>query len=61
MVTKAQLKASEKYDANKVDHIHIRVPSGTRKMIQECADQNGETMNGMIKRLIEEEIHRVMR
>lgn len=55
-VTKAQIKATKKYQQKSYDAIHFRVPKGKREEIQNFAAENGETVNGMLLRLVEKEM-----
>lgn len=59
MATDAQRKATAKYDAEKIDSVRFRVPKGKKALIQETAKANGETINGMLNRLVDKEIERV--
>lgn len=56
MTTEAQKKANRKYEIEKTENIRIRVPIGKKKMIQKCAKLNNESINGMVNRLIDEEL-----
>ena len=40
----------------KQKNIRIRVPIGKKEMIQKCAKLNNESINGMVNRLIDEEL-----
>lgn len=53
--SKSKLKANKRYDENTTEALRIRVPKGMKKVIQEIAQANGESVNGMINRLINEE------
>ena len=44
----------DKYNAKAYDDIRLRVPKGKKEQIQAFAESNGETVNGMINRLITE-------
>lgn len=56
MTTKAQKKANRKYELEKTENIRIRVPIGKKELIQQCAKVNHESINGMVNRLIDEEL-----
>ncbi len=56
MTTEAQKKANRKYEIEKTENIRIRVPIGKKEMIQKCAKLNNESINGMVNRLIDEEL-----
>ena len=57
-VSEAQRKASEKWDKDKVDSLHLRVKKGMREVIQTHAEQHGESVNGFINRAIVETMER---
>lgn len=44
----------DRYNAKVYDDIRLRVPKGHKEQIQAYAEQNGETLNGFINRLINE-------
>ena len=56
MATESQRRAVRKYDREKIDMITLRVPKGEKVKIAAFAKVKGETMNGMIVRLIREEM-----
>ena len=56
MQTEAQKRANRKYNQEKCDSIRIRVQKGDKAKIAAFARANGESMNGMIVRLIREEM-----
>jgi predicted HicB family RNase H-like nuclease len=58
MTTEAQKKASRKWENEKAESIRLRVPKGKNKTIQELAEKNGESINGLINRLIDNEINK---
>lgn len=60
MPTEAQKKAINKYECEKIEQVRLRVPKGKRAIIKKCADLNGESVNGMINRLIDDEIKKVL-
>ena len=53
--SEAQKKAVKKYNEKSYDEIKVRVKKGT-KVIQKHAELKNETVNGMINRLLENEI-----
>lgn len=55
-MAKAQTRASNKYQAKAYDRIAVQVKKGEREKIKEYAEKNGETVNGMIIRLIYDEM-----
>ena len=62
--SEAQKKAVKKYNeksvldvVNKIyDEIKVRVKKGNKEIIQKYAQDNKETVNGLINRLLENEI-----
>ena len=53
-VSKAQQKAVAKYMKNNYDEIKVRVEKGKRDIIKAAAEQAGESVNGYIKRAIDQ-------
>mgnify|MGYP000511978586 CR=1 FL=1 len=57
---KARKKANDikkvEDEIEKTENIRIRVPIGKKEMIQKCAKLNNESINGMVNRLIDEEL-----
>ena len=51
---KTSTTAKDKYNAKAYDDIRLRVPKGQKEAIQAFAEQNGESLNGFINRLIAE-------
>jgi hypothetical protein len=52
-----QLKASAKYDKEKVDNIRLRVPAGWKEKMQQYAKETGySSMNAFLVDLIRREI-----
>ncbi len=47
-VSKAQIKATTKYEAAKYDKVLVRMPKGQRAEVQAAADAVGESLNGYI-------------
>ena len=60
-VSEAQKRASKNYEENSVESVRFRVPKGRRKLIQECADKNNESVNGMLNRLVDKEINKLLK
>lgn len=52
------IRASEKYDKEKVDNIRVRVPKGWKEQMQEYVKttKKYDSVNGMISALIKQEI-----
>lgn len=55
--TEAQLRASKKYH-EKLDNIQVRVPGGEKEVISNHAANMGESLNGFVRRAINETIER---
>jgi predicted HicB family RNase H-like nuclease len=55
--TEAQLRANKKYLA-KFDNIQIRVPQGEKEVISDHAKSQGESLNGFVRRAIQEAMER---
>lgn len=56
--TKAQQRAVNKYRKNNYDLFQIRMPKGKKEIIKAHADGRGESVNGFIKRAIDETMER---
>jgi predicted HicB family RNase H-like nuclease len=54
--SKAQQKATQKYESGHYDKILIRLPKGKRDEIKEHAEPRGESLNGFVNRAINETI-----
>lgn len=57
-VSKAQQKAVAKYMKNNYDEIKVRVEKGKREIIKAAATAAGESVNGYIKKAINERMDR---
>lgn len=56
-ITPAQVKAVTKYEKEHYDRILIRMPmDGTRDKLKAAAEQNGESLNGYILRILQESL-----
>lgn len=53
---KASTKAQNKYINKKYDRINLVVEKGNKEIIKAHAEANGESVNGYINRLIEEDM-----
>ena len=51
-ISEARHRANEKWNAKAYDEIKVRVPKGDKEKIQAYAQSRGETVNGLINRLI---------
>lgn len=56
--TEARKRANEKYNAKAYDRINIAIPKGEKETIKDHAEQQGESVNGFIKRAIDETMKR---
>ncbi len=56
--TKAQQRAVNKYMKSNYDVNQIRMPKGQKEIIKAHAEKQGESVNGFIKRAIDEAIER---
>ena len=54
--SKAQQKAVNKYMKQNYDRVNLTLPKGKKAIIQDYAAAHGESVNGMINRLIDEEL-----
>ena len=52
-VRKSQQKCVNKYIANHYDRINLTLPQGKKELIQQRAQQNGESVNAFINRAID--------
>ena len=55
-VSKAQIKATTKYETANYDKVLLSLPKGKRAEIKAHADEHGESVNGFITRAIENQI-----
>lgn len=56
--TSAQNKATQKYQRENLEQIAIRVKKGSRAKYKALADRRGESLAGLICRLLDEEAAR---
>ena len=57
-VSKAQIKATTKYEAAKYDKILVRIPKGERAEVQAAADAAGESLNAYIVGAVKQRMER---
>ena len=57
-VSDSQRRATEKWNKDKVDSLHLRVKKGLREILQAHAEAQGESVNGFINRAIAETMER---
>lgn len=55
-VSKAQQKAVHKYVKANYDRIDVTLPKGQKEVIKEAAAAAGETVNGYIKKAIDDRL-----
>lgn len=56
--TVAQARAAKKYLSETVEDIRIRVPKGQKADIKAHAEKQGESLNGFVRRAIDETMER---
>lgn len=56
--SKAQQRAVAKYMKNNYDELKVRVPKGDKDKIKAHAENKGESVNGFVKRAIDETMER---
>lgn len=52
--SEAKKRADLKWQQEKVEDIRLRVPKGKKAAIQAFAAENGESVNGLLNRLVDE-------
>lgn len=57
-ISKAQQKAVNKYVKNNYDRINVTFPKGQKEIITQAATAAGESVNGYIKKAVEERMKR---
>ena len=57
-VSKAQQKAVNKYVKNNYDRINVTFPKGHKEIIMQAAEAAGESVNGYIKKAVDERMER---
>lgn len=55
-VSKAQIKATNKYNSANYDNLRIVIPKGRKAAVEAFAKSRGESINGLINRLIKAEM-----
>ena len=56
--SEAQKRADKKYRAKAYDQLSIRIPKGKREEYKRLAEKRGESLAGMIIRLLESEMQK---
>lgn len=54
--SKAQIKATNKYNAAAYDRLNIVIPKGRRAIVKAFADEHGESINSLVNSLLRREI-----
>lgn len=54
----AKIRANNKYTAAHYDRINMALPKGSRKLIDYCAKQRGETVNRYVCRAVLEQVRK---
>ena len=57
-VSKAQQKAVNKYVKNNYDRINVTFPKGQKEVIMQAAEAAGESVNGYIKKAVDQRMER---
>lgn len=57
-VSKAQMKATQKYVKNNYDRLEFRIPKGERDIIKAHAEKMGESLNQFLVRAVKEAMQR---
>ena len=55
-VSKAQIKATNKYNSQNYDNLRIVVPKGRKRAIEAFAKSRGESINGLVNTLLRAEM-----
>ena len=56
--SQAHNKANQKYQLKAYDRLYIRVKKGKKEKYTQLAEKNGESLAGMITRLLDEELEK---
>lgn len=54
--TKAQQKAVNKYIKSNYDRLNITIPKGRKQAVEAHAHERGESVNGLVNRLVRAEM-----
>ena len=55
--SKAQMKATNKYNAANYDSLRIVVPKGRKATVEAYAKEQGESVNGLVNALLREKLN----
>ena len=56
----AKIRANNKYTSAHYDRINMALPKGSRRLIEYCANQHGESVNRYVCRVVLEAVRRDM-
>ena len=56
--TEAQIRATRKYDEKKYDRINLLIEKGKKAEVKAFTEKTGESLNGFIKRAIDDAIEK---
>lgn len=56
MTTKAQMKATRKWNENNLDRLYINVPKGQKDIIKAIAESKGESLNSYVGKAIQKQL-----
>ena len=56
MTTKAQQKATRKWNENNLDRLYINVPKGQKDVIKAIAESKGESLNSYVGKAIQKQL-----
>lgn len=56
MTTKAQQKATRKWNENNLDRLYINVPKGQKEVIKSIAESKGESLNSYVGKAIQRQL-----
>lgn len=51
-------ESKDRWNRNNYDSVLIRIPKGMKEEIREYAEQHGESVNGLINRLLTQEMRK---
>lgn len=54
-----KVKYNNEFNAKAYDRINLIIPKGEKERIKSAADKNGESVNGLINRIIFAEVERI--
>ena len=55
-VSKAQIKATNKYNASAYDRLNLVIPKGKKAAVEAFAKSKGESVNGLVNALLRAEM-----